>query len=93
MQYWKPHIVVKKFTKDGVTYYKSGIKEVHYINDQPAMWSSEFRDCTNIEESVDESIGMTKSIMELYVTASNNIVYEEVTENGLEKLIPIMLQP
>lgn len=86
--YWKPHFVITVETINNIAYKKCGIKEVHYENGKPVMWTSNYVDVVSYEETTKEVVEQSMGLFKLYTAALDNVVYEEYidTEDGSEKL-------
>lgn len=86
--YWKPHFVITKETIAGVVYQKCGIKEVHYEDDVPVLWTQEYMNITSHEESIEESLEQSIGLMDLYINAKDNTIFiESKDENNKDILV------
>ena len=78
--YWKPHFVTKLVEHNGVSYYQTGIHEVHYENDVINGWTENTCDVTMTEDTIDESYEESVGLFKLYQSALTNIHYIEYTD-------------
>ncbi|ASV44300.1 hypothetical protein PBI_SCTP2_285 [Salicola phage SCTP-2] len=78
--YWRPHYVIEEIEHNGSIYFQVSIREVHYENDEPILWSANPCEIISGEYDEKESLEDIKGLMEIYYKANENCVYK-VNEN------------
>lgn len=78
--YWKPHFITKLVEYNGISYYQTGIHEVHYENGIICGWTENTCDVTMTEETVNESYEESVGLFKIYKNALTNIHYIEYTD-------------
>lgn len=78
--YWRPHYVIEEFEHNGETMYQVSIREVHYENDEPILWSANPCEVISGEYDIEQSLQDITGLMDIYHKANENCVYK-VNEN------------
>lgn len=74
-RFWRPHFIVTYDTTYNI--YSVTLHEVHYENNVPVNWTTNPVSVSAAEEDLTESINQAKGLLDIYATASKNVVYKE----------------